>query len=60
MDLIVHYPKTQEKQQELSCLVARVHADSVVSQIKQLKCTDDEKMKLLKGVIQAARDKLDT
>ena len=38
MGVIMHYPTTPEKQEELSKKVAAVHAQTVMEQIKAMPC----------------------
>ena len=54
INVIVHYPKTEEGKRELAERVAGVHADIVNQHIKKLNCPSDQKVQLLDAVIQAA------
>ena len=54
INVIVHYPKTEEGKRELAERVAGVHADMVNQHIKKLNCPSEQKVQLLDAVIQAA------
>ena len=54
INVIVHYPKTQEGQRELARRVADVHADMVNQHIKKLNCPSEQKVHLLDAVIRSA------
>ena len=53
--IIVHYPQTQQGQQELAQRLADVHADAVVSAINKLDCPLKQKLDLLQAVIDTTR-----
>lgn len=53
--LIVHYPKTEEGQKELSRRVAEVHADAVAGRLGRLECPAKQKQELLQAVIDTAK-----
>ena len=59
--VIVHYPKTSEKQAQFDALVAKFHAEYVVQYIEKLNCPTDQKLKLVDAVaqtvLQAAEEK---
>ena len=57
INIIVHYPKTAEAQQELSDRIAGVHADIVHQRIKKLTCPSRQKIQLLDSVIKSASKK---
>ena len=54
INVIVHYPKTEEGKRELAERVASVHADMVNQHIKKLNCPSDQKVQLLDAVIKSA------
>ncbi|MBQ6933123.1 MAG: hypothetical protein IJN37_01910 [Clostridia bacterium] len=54
INVIVHYPKTEEGKRELAERVAGVHADMVNQHIKKLNCPSDQKVQLLDAVIKSA------
>ena len=53
INVIVHYPKTEEGKRELAERVAGVHADMVNQYIKKLNCPSDQKVQLLDAVIKS-------
>ena len=54
--IIVHYPRTSEKQSQLDKLVAKFHAEYVAQYIEKLNCSVEQKMKLLDAVAEAVTD----
>ena len=54
INVIVHYPKTEEGKRELAERVAGVHADMVNQHIKKLNCPSEQKVQLLDAVIKSA------
>ena len=57
INVIVHYPKTEQGKRELAERVAGVHADMVNQYIKKLNCPSDQKAELLGAVIASAKRK---
>lgn len=55
INVIVHYPKTEQGKRELAERVAGVHADMVNQYIKKLNCPSDQKAELLSAVIASAK-----
>jgi hypothetical protein len=55
INVIVHYPKTEEGKRELAQRVAGVHADFVGRYIQQLNCPSEQKAELLNAVIASAK-----
>lgn len=53
INMIVHYPKTEEGQRELAKRVADVHASMVNQYIKKLDCPSGQKVQLLDTVIKS-------
>ena len=53
INVIVHYPKTEEGKRELAERVAGVHANMVNQHIKKLNCPSDQKVQLLDAVIKS-------
>ena len=53
INVIVHYPKTEQGKRELAERVAGVHADMVNQYIKKLNCPSDQKVQLLDAVIKS-------
>lgn len=58
INVIVHYPKTEEGQRELRRRVASVHADAVLNSIAKLDCPTSQKAKLLEAIIQDAKEQI--
>lgn len=58
INIIVHYPTTEEGWQELKRRVASVHADAVMNSISKLNCPMWQKIKLLDAIIEDAKQKL--
>lgn len=54
INVIVHYPKTEEGKRELADRVASVHASLVHQHIKKLNCPSEQKVQLLDAVIKSA------
>ena len=50
MGVIMHYPTTPEKQEELSKKVAAVHAQTVMEQIKAMPCPVEQKAELIEAI----------
>ncbi len=50
MGVIMHYPTTPEKQEELSKKVAAVHAQAVMERIKSMPCPVVQKTELVKAI----------
>lgn len=57
MNVIVHYPETAEKQQELEKRVAKYHADQIAHYIEKLNCPVAQKLMLVDLIIAIAQDK---
>lgn len=57
INIIVHYPSTEEGWRELSRRVASVHADAVMNSISKLNCPMWQKIKLLDAIIEDAKRK---
>lgn len=52
MKIAVHYPKTQAEQAELDARVAKFHAEFVVRYIEGLRCSAEQKQRLIDAVVQ--------
>ena len=50
--IIIHYPKTTEKQAEFDALVAKFHAEYVVHYIENLNCPRDQQLRLIDAIVQ--------
>ncbi len=57
INLIVHYPKTEEGREELAKRVSDVHAAAVIRRINALNCPTSQKLELLDAVIADARER---
>lgn len=55
IQVIVHYPKTEEGKQNLAKRVAEVHADFVTTTINKLSCPTKQKLELLQAVIDTTK-----
>lgn len=55
MNIIVHYPDSEEAKRELERRVAVVHAQSVVQKVKSLSCPLGQKLALLDAVIETIK-----
>jgi len=56
MNIIVHYPESEEAKQELAKRVAIVHAQAIVQRVKSLSCPLTQKIALLDAVIEKIKD----
>ncbi|MBE6347287.1 MAG: hypothetical protein E7067_08845 [Lentimicrobiaceae bacterium] len=59
VNVIVHYPTTEKGWRELRHRVACVHADATLNSISKLKCSDWQKLKLLKAIIDDAKAQIE-
>lgn len=60
VNVIFHYPTTEEGKYELAKQIAIIHADAVVQYINKLNCPHEQKIKLLDAVIEtASTEKID-
>lgn len=57
IQVIIHYPKTEEGKRELARCIAVVHADVVHQTIKKLNCPSEQKVQLLDSIIETAKSK---
>lgn len=57
IQVIIHYPKTEEGKRELARCIAVVHADKVNQTIKKLNCPSEQKVQLLDSIIETAKSK---
>ena len=55
INIIVHYPKTEEGMRELRRRVASVHADIVMDQIRKLDWPTSERIRLVDAIIADAK-----
>ena len=57
IQVIIHYPKTEEGKRELARCIAVVHADTVNQTIKKLNCPSEQKVQLLDSIIETVKSK---
>lgn len=50
MNVIVHYPKSPKNIQALQKRIAMIHGQAVISYIKKLSCSKEQKLHLLKEI----------
>ena len=55
IQLVVHFPQTEDGRQELARRVADVHASFVISTIRNLNCSANQKLELLQTVIDSTK-----
>lgn len=58
INIIVHYPTTEEGWRELRKRMASVHADAVLNSIQKLNCPNWQKIKLLDAIIEDAKKEI--
>ena len=58
INIIVHYPTTEEGWIELRKRMASVHADAVLNSIQKLNCPTWQKIKLLDAIIEDAKKEI--
>ena len=51
INIVVHYPKTEDGWRELKHRMAVVHADAVLNSISKLNCPTSQKERLLQAII---------
>ena len=55
IEVVVHYPKTEEGWEELSKRVATAHANYVIEKIERLNCPTWQKLELYQAVIDTTK-----
>lgn len=55
INIIVHYPTTEEGWRELRKRMAIVHADAVLNSVQKLNCPTWQKIKLIDAIIEDAK-----
>ena len=55
IEVVVHYPKTEEGWEELGKRVATAHANYVIEKIERLNCPAWQKLELYQAVIDTTR-----
>ena len=56
INVIVHFPTTEEGKEDLARRVSDVHAAAVIQRIKELNCPTQQKLDLLDAVIKTAKE----
>jgi len=57
MNIVVHYPKTEQNKAVLRKKTAIVHAEAVIRHMQQLACPQKQRIKLYSEVKKACLDK---
>ena len=57
INIVVHYPQTDEGKRTLAQRMAGVHADWVCDKLKKMNCPADQKVQLLNAVVDTAKRK---
>ena len=60
INIIVHYPTTEEGWRELRRRMAIVHADAVLNSVQKLNCPTWQKIKLIDAIIEDAKKEAKT
>ena len=55
INIIVHYPTTEEGWRELRRRMAIVHADAVLNSVQKLNCPTWQKIELIDAIIEDAK-----
>ena len=58
INIIVHYPTTEEGWRELRRRMAIVHADAVLNSVQKLNCPTWQKIKLVEAIIEDAKKEI--
>lgn len=56
IEIIVHYPETEEMQRELAKRVAVVHAQTVMEKLAALSCPVEQKVQLIDAIIEKCKE----
>lgn len=60
INIIVHYPTTEEGWRELRRRMAIVHADAVLNSVQKLNCPTWQKIKLVEAFIEDAKKEIES
>jgi len=60
INIIVHYPTTEEGWHELRRRMAIVHADAVLNSVQKLNCPTWQKIKLVEAIIEDAKKEIES
>ena len=58
INIVVHYPKTEDGWRELKYRMALVHADAVLNSISKLNCPTSQKARLLQAIIDDTKSQI--
>ena len=56
INVIMHFPSTEDGKEELARRVSDVHAAAVIQRIKELNCPTQQKLDLLDAIIKTAKE----
>ncbi len=56
INIIVHYPQTEEGKKELAERVATAHASAVNQKLRSLNCPERQKLELLDAIIRTKKE----
>lgn len=59
-NIIVHYPESQEKMQELEKRVAVIYAQTVAGYVEHLRCPKGQKIELIRAIAEDCKNKAKT
>ncbi len=57
MNIIVHYPTTSEKIEELKNRVATMHIEAITTQLNSLSCPKSQKLLLLEEILNSHQER---
>ena len=57
INVIMHFPSTEDGKKELARRVSDVHAAAVIQRIKELNCPTQQKLDLLDAVIKTVKER---
>lgn len=60
MKAIVHYPKNRDYQEELSQKVAAVHAEAILRKLQTISCSKEQKIQIIKDIINDVKGQRNT
>ena len=60
INIIVHYPTTEEGWRELRRRMAIVHTDAVLNSVQKLNCPTWQKIKLVEAIIEDAKKEIES
>ena len=57
MDMVVHYPKAADKQDELSKMVAMLYTESIVRYVEKLNCPAEQRLAIMDAILETVKTK---